>query len=171
MPYWKIADFLRFPGFSWVWVVLKAPVAKKLQPKDSNCKNLRRYRQKRSNFGRNVTQSLLVLGVILLRTQRRAEIHDPRRTIRNRRSQIAAPSSQLPAHSSQPATPKSQITRPFRNPKLARMDRRDPGSRHRRDRGLLPDIAADTAVNERNFAQPSPGRHDDQLKFDFSLNS
>ena len=33
VPYWKIDDFLRFPGFSWVWVVLRAARAKKVETK------------------------------------------------------------------------------------------------------------------------------------------
>ena len=33
IPYWKIDDFLGFPGFSWVWVVLRAPRAKKVETK------------------------------------------------------------------------------------------------------------------------------------------
>ena len=33
VPYWKIDDFLGFPGFSWVWVVLRAARAKKVETK------------------------------------------------------------------------------------------------------------------------------------------
>ena len=33
IPYWKIDDFLGFPGFSWVWVVLTAARAKKVETK------------------------------------------------------------------------------------------------------------------------------------------
>ena len=33
VPYWKIDDFLRFPGFSWVWVVFRAARAKKVEAK------------------------------------------------------------------------------------------------------------------------------------------
>ena len=33
IPYWKIDDFLGFPGFSWVWVVLRAARAKKVETK------------------------------------------------------------------------------------------------------------------------------------------
>ena len=33
VPYWKIDDFLGFPGFSWVWVVFRAARAKKVETK------------------------------------------------------------------------------------------------------------------------------------------
>ena len=33
IPYWKIDDFYGFPGFSWVWVVLRAARAKKVETK------------------------------------------------------------------------------------------------------------------------------------------
>ena len=33
IPYWKIDDFLRFPGFSWIWVVFRAPREKKVETK------------------------------------------------------------------------------------------------------------------------------------------
>ena len=33
IPFWKIADFLGFPGFSWIWVVFRAARAKKVETK------------------------------------------------------------------------------------------------------------------------------------------
>ena len=33
VPYWKIDDFVGFAGFSWVWVVLMAARAKKVETK------------------------------------------------------------------------------------------------------------------------------------------
>ena len=35
IPDWKIDDFLRFPGFSWIWVVFRAAREKKVETKRS----------------------------------------------------------------------------------------------------------------------------------------